>query len=250
MNSIDFLATLKKEYEAKFSGWDFSHLDGHMVQDPLPWNYTDIINEYIKNSNVMLDMGTGGGEFLDSLPYLPRKVYATEGYEPNIEIARQRLAKKNIEVRVVNEDDKLNFDNCLFDLIINRHESYNVDELFRVLKPNSYFITQQVGGMNDYNLNSYLGASQPKYFNWCLVKTIEELYEAGFSILKRKETIGKSRFYDIASIVYYLKCIPWQIDNFSVDKYSKRLELLNDIIEEQGFIDFLYHRFILVAYKD
>jgi len=250
MDSIELIEVLKKEYECNFSGWDFSHLNGRMIEDPLPWSYTDIIYEYMKNSNCMLDMGTGGGEFLDSLSNLPNEVFATEGYEPNIVLARKKLANKKIEVKVVKEDGILNFNNCLFDLIINRHESYNVNELFRVLKPDSYFITQQVGGMNDYNINSYLGALQPKYFNWCLAKTIEELYKAGFSIIKKREAVGKTRFFDIKSIVYYLKCIPWQIEDFSIDKYFGRLKILNEIIIDQGYIDFLNHRFIVIAQKN
>ena len=78
---------LISEYEQNFSGWDFSYLQGKMEEDALPWSYRHVVSDLISSSQNMLDMGTGGGEFLDSLSALPAKTYATEGYPPNIEVA-------------------------------------------------------------------------------------------------------------------------------------------------------------------
>ena len=249
MNSIDLKEYLKTEFEQKFSGWDFSYLSGKMEESPLEWNYLSILDNYFEKSVYCLDMGTGGGEYLDSFSKLPEKTFATEGYEPNIGIAKNRLSKRGIEVKRVNDDNILPFDDCFFDLIINRHEEYLVSELSRVLKANGYFITQQVGGMNDIDVNSTLGAKSPNYYDWCLLKTINELKETGFRIIDYKEQIGYTRFYDIGSIVYYLKCIPWQIDDFSVDLYFDRLKLLNEYIEKYKCKDFINHRFFVIAQK-
>ncbi|MCK4667145.1 methyltransferase domain-containing protein [Candidatus Dependentiae bacterium] len=245
------MSLLQNEYSASFEGWDFSYLtkSGRMEESPLPWHYKQMINQYIPKSKVLLDMGTGGGEFLSSLDNLPLKVFATEGYESNIEIARNCLAPKGIEVKPIAEDNLLPFQDNFFDLIINRHEAYSVFELNRVLKPNGIFITQQVGGMNDIDINSMLGAPLPKYFDWCLLKTIEDLIENGLTVTASDEYIGKTRFYDIGAIVYYLKCIPWQIEDFSIKKYFSRLKLLSDHIYKKGFIDFIYHRFYIIASK-
>ena len=249
MNKLQLKQYLISQYEIKFSGWDFSYLDGKMEESPLPWNYRNIITEYMKTSSCMLDMGTGGGEFLDSLEELPKLIYATEGYAPNIPIAQNRLKHKNIEVKAIDETNILPFDNASFDVVINRHEEYIVDEVKRVLKENGYFVTQQVGGMNNIDINSTLGAIPPHYYNWCLLKTIEDLTNAGFKIVISDETIGYSRFYDIGSIVYYLKCIPWQIDDFSVEKYFDRLYLLDEYIKEHKYKDFINHRFYVVAQR-
>ncbi len=248
-NQLQLKQYLISQYEIKFSGWDFSYLDGKMEESPLPWNYRNIITEYMKTSSCMLDMGTGGGEFLDSLEELPKLVYATEGYAPNIPIAQNRLKHKNIEVKAIDETNILPFDNASFDLVINRHEEYIVDEVKRVLKENGYFVTQQVGGMNNIDINSTLGANPPHYYNWCLLKTIEDLTNAGFKIVISDEKIGYSRFYDIGSIVYYLKCIPWQIDDFSVEKYFDRLYLLDEYIKAHKYKDFMNHRFYVIAQR-
>jgi 2-polyprenyl-3-methyl-5-hydroxy-6-metoxy-1,4-benzoquinol methylase len=90
---------LTKEYNAPFSGWDFSYLNGRMEEDAIPWNYKEMVEKNLSKEKVLLDMDTGGGEFLYSLSNLPKKVYATEGYEPNIPIAEKRLKEKNIVVK-------------------------------------------------------------------------------------------------------------------------------------------------------
>jgi hypothetical protein len=87
------------------------------------------------------------------------------------------------------------------------------------LKDEGIFITQQVGGMNVNDLNMKLGSSEYKYHDWCLNKAIIQLEESGFEIIKRKECLSKTRFYDIGSIIYYLRCIPWQVEEFNIEKY-------------------------------
>ena len=48
-------------------GWDFSHIRGRVEEAPLPWDYKQKVLDFLKPQSVILDMGTGGGEFLLSL---------------------------------------------------------------------------------------------------------------------------------------------------------------------------------------
>jgi hypothetical protein len=52
----------------------------------------------IKNSTSMLDVGTGGGEFLSKLQPLSEMIYATKGYLPNVPKARKRLEPLGVEI--------------------------------------------------------------------------------------------------------------------------------------------------------
>jgi SAM-dependent methyltransferase len=239
-------AYLTKEYNAHFSGWDFSYLDGRMEEDRLPWNYKEIVENNIYGKEILLDMDTGGGEFLYSLSNLPKKVYATEGYEPNIPIAEKRLGEKNITVKPVKNNEVIPFDDNYFDIIINRHGSYKINELKRVLKKDGIFITQQVGGLNGIDINMAFETKTMEYVEWCLIKNIEMFKDAEMEIIKTGEHIGKIKFNDIGAIIYYLKCIPWQVNEFSIDKYYKKIEIMNEIIESNGHIDFILHRFYLI----
>lgn len=220
-----------------------------MVESPLSWNYYNEIRKYFEASKSLLDMGTGGGEFLSELTNLPAKTSATEGYKPNLEIARKHLAPLGIEVYGIEDDDNIPFKDEEFSLIINRHESYSEKEVRRILEKTGYFITQQVGGCNDKELNILLNAKPPKHVEWNLDQAVQKLSKYEFEIIKAKEDKVKTRFYDIGAIIYYLKAIPWQIPDFSVANYHDRLRYIDSLIAKQGYIDITCHRFIIVARK-
>ena len=240
---------LIKEYNASFSGWDFSYLVDRMVQDVLPWDYKEIVEKNIFGKISLLDMDTGGGEFLYSLSNLPKNIFATEGYEPNIPIAYNRLKEKGIQVKPIKKVGEIPFENDFFDIIINRHGSYIIDEIKRTLVKDGVFITQQVGGLNGIDINMALETRTMDYVEWGLIQNIDNFKNAGLEILDYEENTGKMKFKDIGALVYYLKCIPWQVKDFSIDKYYTKLETINNIIQEKGYIDFIMHRFYIIVKK-
>jgi SAM-dependent methyltransferase len=134
-----------RDAERLFSGWDFSYISAsrRMTSSPGAWSYASIILPLVRTAQALLDMGTGGGEFLASLQPLPSRTVATEGYPPNILVARNRLEPLGVTVWPVGDDDRLPLDDASFDLVINRHESYDAREVLRVLRPGGTFVTQQ-----------------------------------------------------------------------------------------------------------
>lgn len=58
-----------------------------------------------------------------------------------------------------------------------------------------------------------------------------------------------TRFYDVGAIVYYLKVVPWQVPDFSLERYLDKLVEIHDTIQAHGYIDVHYHRFLIVAQK-
>lgn len=235
-----------------FAGWDFGYISdtGRMVESPLPWSYASLVVRYLAAARSLLDMGTGGGEFLSLMRPLPDYTAATEGYPPNFPIARERLAPLGIEVHTVEDDASLPFPDNSFDLVINRHESYAVSEVERILKPGGHFITQQVGGDNDNELNRLLGApANDEYAHWNLAYAVNEFTGSDLEVIWRAESEVPTRFYDIGAVVYYLQAVPWQIPDFSVDAYRDHLRHLHDIILADGYLDIPSSRFILIARK-
>ncbi len=100
---VDRAATLLAEADARdMSGWDFAWLDGRMTSSGLPWDYPAIVDEWVSRSSSVLDMGTGGGEFLSVVRGLPARTVATEGWAPNVQVAAQRLSA--IHVPVVHDE--------------------------------------------------------------------------------------------------------------------------------------------------
>nr|WP_236953564.1 class I SAM-dependent methyltransferase [Jeotgalibacillus malaysiensis] len=236
------------EEKESFSGWDFSRLNGRTREEDTPWDYKKIVLDALQEDMHLLDMGTGGGEFLLTLGHPYEKTAVTEGWEPNVELCREKLGPLGIRVEQVLDDTKLPFEDGAFDLIINRHEAYDVSEVKRILKPDGLFITQQVGGRNNDWLSSFLiPGHRTEYDEFCLVNEAEKFRTAGFNLLDQQEAFPKMRFYDVGAIVYYAKVIEWEFPGFSVEKQLERLVELQKTVEKTGYVESLEHRFLIIA---
>lgn len=238
-----------EEYHQEFSGWDFSYISNRMVSDPLPWSYDAIVRRYLPQAESLLDLGTGGGEFLAKLPY-PKDTFATENYTPNILVAEERLNPLGIEVLSFSNNEVPLPDNR-FSLIINRHEEYLASEIARLLTPNGLFITQQVGSNDFLELNMMLEASNPEYYDvqFGPEHLQEELENVGLVIKHVNSAEIKTRIYDIGALLYYLKAIPWQIPNFRPDDYISSLFDIHQKMLRVGYIEVTSSRFIIIAQK-
>src|SRR5690349_15430472 len=94
------LADLLEEAERRrLRGWDLSY-DGRITSAP-PWDFEAIADACIAESPDLLDMGTGGGEWLSQRPFPPGRTVATEAWPPNVALARARLAPLGAQVVAV-----------------------------------------------------------------------------------------------------------------------------------------------------
>ncbi|MCP3740907.1 methyltransferase domain-containing protein [Rossellomorea sp. BNER] len=241
-----------EQVKQPFTGWDFSFITetGRVKSEPLHWSYGSLALQLMNKASSMLDMGTGGGEFLSNLYPFPPQICATEGYKPNFPIAKKRLEPLGVSVLAIEEDNKLPFIHEEFDLVINQHESYDPKEVLRILKSDGFFLTQQVGGKDCLEINNSLGAPIPNDFlHWNLEYAVNELKNSGFQILKAEEAFPFQRFYDVGALIYYLKAIPWQITDFSFESYEENFYKIHQTIEEKGYFDVKQHRFMILAGK-
>ena len=143
MNKLD----LKKYWEseeqiAKIKGWDFSYIADRYksYESDLLWDYEQIVRLYLKEDNKLLDIDTGGGEVLLKFNHPYNLTTVTEGYSPNVKLCRATLGEKGIRVVEMTDYSNMPFEDNEFDIVINRHGAYNVDELYRILKPGGMFI--------------------------------------------------------------------------------------------------------------
>ena len=240
------------EEKKAFTGWDFSPIDKRTSAQALDWDYSDLVRAHLRPSHTLLDMGTGGGELLLSLEPPKGRTYATESYLPNYELCRQRLPEHGIDVRYVERDDELPFADACFDLVINRHASFDAGEVYRVLKPGGLFITQQVGGRNNFALSLRLlgeTAERGTEPGFSLASTLVRLTGAGFAIEDGQECMPRRNYYDIGALVYYAKIIEWEFPRFSVERCYDKLCLLQEELERNGCVESIEHRFLVIARK-
>lgn len=246
-------AWLAEESIAHIKGWDFSYIEGKFKseEDDMPWDYRAVIQKYVKTTDKILDMDTGGGEFLLSLNHPYELTSATEGYAPNVALCRETLGKLGIDFRETSDCTHMPFGDNIFDVVINRHGSYDPKEIFRVLKPGGIFITQQVGEDNDRELVQRLLPRQEKSFPGHNLEKQAALFEAaGFTALEQDEKYKPIYFYDTGALVWFARIIQWEFPGFSVENCWNQLLEVEKEIRERGYVDGLVHRFYMVMQKE
>ena len=242
---------LAEEAVAHIHGWDFSHLNGRYTEETvLPWDYREEVLSALRPDSRILDMDTGGGEFLLSLGHPHHLTAAIENFPPNVELCRETLLPLGIDFKAAAADGPLPFPDNSFDLVLNRHGSFDPKEVFRVLKPGGVFLTQQVGEDNDRELVELVLPGQDKiYGGWSMAPVAESLKTAGFAVEKQDEAFVPIRFFDTAALVWFARTIQWEFVGFSVERCFDRLLEVEKTIAEQGEVSGRAHRFLLKARK-
>ena len=241
----------KEESTAQIKGWDFSHIRGrYEEEDSLPWDYEKIVKELLTSDMKLLDYDTGGGEFLLSLSHPYRNTAATEGYPPNVRLCFEKLLPLGIDIRECTDASHVPFDDGSFDIIINRHGDLYAPEIFRMLKPGGFFVTQQVGSENDRDLvKAVLPGTKKPFPHNNLADQREAFEKSGFGIVRAEESFGAIRFFDVGAFVWFAKIIEWEFPGFSVEKCFDRLLRLQRTVGADGRIEGVTHRFLIVAKK-
>jgi SAM-dependent methyltransferase len=247
----DFERLVGEASEIPFTGWDFSAIRSRWSEGHPPWNYNIRVRNRFAEEASLLDLGTGGGERLASLQPLPRTTFATEGYRPNLEVARRRLAPLGVRVLPIEGDLRLPLPNESIDLVTSHHEDFDGREVYRVLRPGGHFITQQVGARNFHEINDQLGVTPASHTNQLAdVRALSaEIAAAGFRILTKKESRYPGYFRDVGALVYYLRAAPWQAPSFSVDRFERALRRIHQHIQRHGRFEVTAYRFLVVARK-
>lgn len=244
----DSYALWKKEEQASFSGWNFSYLHGRLKEENPPWDYDREAKKLVRNATAVLDMGTGGGEILSTLGPFPKHTIATEGWLPNVPVARKKLEPLGVKIVAIDESGKLPFKNDEFDLVLNRHSAFDRREVFRTLQKDGIFFTQQVSGNNLQDLiEEFRGDTQSKDKNAEIEK--RQLEKVGFKVEIAKDWKGKAEFKEVGAIVYFLKAIPWVVKDFSVDAYLPILKKLQTKADSGKKLVFKETRFLIRARK-
>ena len=250
---MEELIKIWKEEEkiACIHGWDFSHIDGRFDEKTdFPWDYRQVIKEYLTPDSKLLDIDTGGGEFLLSLGHPYGNTAATENYPPNVQLCKETLIPLGIDFRQADGNGELPYPDDCFDIVIDRHGDFNPAEIYRVLKPGGVFIMQQVGAENDRELVELLcGDVAMPFPEQYAEKAEEKFHKAGFSVLRQEECFRPIRFYDVGALVWFARVILWEFPDFSVDAHLHKLLHAQHIVEENGYVEGKTHRFLLVAQK-
>jgi len=241
------------------AGWDFSWFDGRASEERPPWGYARLLGERMAALAALpgaaaLDLQTGGGEVLATIPAGPPELVATESWPPNVEVARRNLARLGARVVPIGDEyDDLPFGDATFDLVVSRHPvDVRWDEVARVLKPGGTYLSQAVGHRTVAELYEFLMGPQPESDEpnrepkW----SVRAAEQAGLTVVDLREFRGRMEFDDIAAVVHFLGKVIWIVPDFSVDAYRDQLRRLHERIEATGPFVATSVRFLIEARKN
>jgi len=265
------------------AGWDFSWFEGRATEERPPWGYARMLGARMSAlagvpDAAALDLQTGGGEVLATIPAGPPLLAATESWPPNVEVARRNLARLGARVVPVGDElADLPFADATFDLVVSRHPvAVPWEEVARVLKPGGTYFSQDVGDGSVRELTEFMMGPRPaagpqpaagphgprpaagaqgllpesevsaRDPKWSVLAA----ERAGLTVTDLREFRGRMEFGDIAAVVHFLRKVIWIVPGFTVDAYRERLTALHERIRACGPFPATTVRFLIEARKE
>ncbi|MGH3392220.1 MAG: class I SAM-dependent methyltransferase [Actinomadura sp.] len=231
-------------------GWDFSWFAGRATEERPSWGYARLLAARMGRAEAALDIQTGGGEVLASIPVAPPALVATESWPPNVQLARRALARFGATVAGVGDAADLPFPSDQFDLVVSRHPVVTRwDEVHRVLRPGGTYLSQAVGAGSVRELTDFLMGPQPVSPSRSPMVAVAAAEAAGLEVVDLRQAALRMEFFDIAAVVHFLRKVIWTVPGFTVEAYRDRLAELHDFIERHGPFVAYSQRFLVEARK-
>ena len=229
-------------------GWDFGWFDGRASEERPSWGYAASVGSRMSAVAGALDIQTGGGEVLATIPTAPPDVVATESWRPNVALARRNLRRLGADVVEVADDADLPFADGRFDLVVSRHPTVVLwSEIARVLRTGGSYFSQQVGAGSVHELTeAMMGPTEVSQFR-SPQRAVRSAEAAGLEVVDLREARLRMEFRDIAAVIVFLRKVIWTVPGFTVEAYLEPLERLHQRIVASG--PFVAHstRFLIDA---
>ncbi|SCG49168.1 Methyltransferase domain-containing protein [Micromonospora echinaurantiaca] len=233
---------------APVEGWAFDWLAGRATEERPPWGYARLVAARMASVDAALDVDTGGGEVLAEVPDPPRLLVATEGWPPNVLVARRVLRRVGASVVAVTPDAPLPFRDAAFDLVVSRHPvRTDWAETARVLRPGGTFLSQQIGPGTVRELSEAILGPLPPPAERHPEQAVAAARAVGLTVADLRQATLRTVFHDIAAVVWFLRKVVWTVPGFTVDRYRPQLARLHHRIRTEG--PFVAHarRFLIEA---
>ena len=142
------------------NGWDFSSLQ--VTHEGIEWNFYEEVMKKSRKTDVLLDIGAGGGESLLPIVFSLLFTVGIDISSSMVETAKNNVAEANLaNVRFFQmSSNDIQFPDDFFDVISCRHAPFNSSEIARVLRDGGIFLTQQVSEADKLNIKEAFGRGQ------------------------------------------------------------------------------------------
>jgi SAM-dependent methyltransferase len=232
------------------AGWDFSWFEGRAGEERPPWGYARLIGERMAHATAGLDIQTGGGEVLASIPKAPPLLRATESWPPNLAIARRNLAPLGGEVEHVDDEADLPFPDATFDLVVSRHPTLVLwPEIARVLRSGGTYLSQQVGPGSVHELSEFMLGPFDDDGSRSSERAVREAEAAGLTVVEVRDVSLRMVFNDVGAVVHFLRKVPWIVPDFTVEAFRDQLVAMHEHITAEGAYVTHSTRFLIEAHR-
>ena len=194
----------------QMNGWDFSRVK--CLSEGIQW---DLYHEVVKNckkSDVLLDIGTGGGEAILKIADTAKMFVGIDQSASMIATAVSNGAtagKPNVRFQQM-DAEKLNFPNHFFHIASCRHSPFCAKEVSRVLVDGGIFLTQQVSENDKQNIKEAFGRGQTYGIPAGTLRQqyMSELRNAGFADIQSFEYQVTEYYQTAEDLIFLLKHTP------------------------------------------
>ena len=231
-------------------GWDFSWFDGRATEERPTWGYARLMGSRMAEATAALDIQTGGGEVVSSVPVAPPTLVATEAWPPNLPVAAGNLGRRGGHVVQADAAGELPFRSAVFDLAVSRHPIVlSWPEIARVLRPGGRFLAQEIGPGSNRELTDFMMGPQPVGESRSPARAAAQARAAGLDVVDLREASLRVEFFDVAAVVHFLRKVIWADPDFSVERYRDRLAEMHRYIAEHGSFVSHSQRYLIEAVR-
>lgn len=223
----------------ELEGWDFSRL--RTGREPVPWDYGEVVRRYLKSSDRVLDIGTGGGEIFFSLADSFHNGVAIDAELSMIATAQRNQAARSIQhcSLAIMDGSDLAFKSSAFDVVLLRHLHVYAEQIVRVLRPGGIFITQMVGQHSSLNILKAFGWT-PDSFGpgwWQPVAELAQQFRGlGCRVLKEADYDVACWYLDQESFLFWLLAVPWP-EEIVLEKHWRTIKRLLETCQTERGIE-------------
>lgn len=233
------------------NGWDFSRIQCEVEGEGL--DLFRRMAETAHGSEILLDIGTGGGEALMSVSDAVLLAVGIDNSHSMLSTARRNLVRRGQpNVRFLPMDAQhLDFPDDFFDIATCRHSDFAASEVFRTLGPGGVFFTQQVSEDDKLNIKQFFGRGQAFGLPTGTLEEqcLEALAAAGFRQIESCESDVTEYYSRPEDLVFLLKHTPI-LPHFGeeVGDFKKLDAFIQTHTTNRGIVTNA-SRFMIVAHK-
>ncbi len=196
--------------------------------DESKFNYFKELNRLCGGNSVVLDIGTGcGTNILKNLQNFKQLIGIDSSYKM-IERANDNLIDYPIKryktnFMIMDGTKSLFFPDNYFNVVCSRQAPTNLTEIYRVLKPNGYFITEQIDEDDCLELKELFGRGQGYNVQGKQIKSLKKQCENNCFYSIKTYEIEQTEYYNTEDDLYFLLTHTPIITDFGEEKTDNQL---------------------------